>query len=74
MRGRHDCLMCSGRLDHLYFFEYLSPFFFCQLNVLFPFLIQYYHILLIITVVRLGGDKLVSCFFDCLSQGISHGM
>ena len=28
----------------------------------------------IIIVFRLGSDKLVSCFFYYLSQGISHGM
>ena len=51
-------------------------FVFCQLNfiVLFPFLIKYYHILYIIIVFRLGSDMLVSCFFYCLSQGISHGI
>ena len=43
-------------------------FVFCQLNfiVLFPFLINYDHILFIIIVFRLGSHKLVSCFF-CLS-------
>ena len=51
-------------------------FVFRQLNfiVLFPFLLKNYHILYIIIVFRLGSDKLVSCFFYCLSQGISHGM
>ena len=41
------------------FFEYLSPFCFCQLNfiVLFQFLIKYYHILFIIIVFRLGCDR-----------------
>ena len=41
------------------FFEYLSPFCFCQLNfiVLFPFLIKYYHILFIIIIFRLGCDR-----------------
>ena len=28
----------------------------------------------IIIAFRLGSDKFVSCFFCCLSQGISHGM
>ena len=44
-------------------------FVFCQLNfiVLFLFLIKYYHILFIIIIFRLGSDKLVSCFFYCLS-------
>ena len=50
-------------------------FVFCQLYliVVFSFLIKY-HILYIIIVFRLGSDKLVSCFFYCLSQEISHGM
>ena len=50
-------------------------FLFCQLDfiVLFPFLVKYYHILFII-LFRLGSEKLVSCFFYCLSHGISHGM
>ena len=43
-------------------------FVFCR--VLFPFLINYYHILFIIIVIRLGSHKLVSCFFYCLSQMI----
>ena len=45
-------------MDDLSFFEYLSPFLFCQLNfiVLFPFLIKYYHILFII-VFWLGCDR-----------------
>ena len=42
---------------------------FCQLNfiVLFPFLINYCHILFIIIVFILGSHKLVSCFFYCVS-------
>ena len=59
------------------FFEYISPFCFLSIEFhcsFFPFLIKYYHILFIIIVFRLGSDKLVSCFFYCLSQGISHGM
>ena len=41
------------------FFEYLSPFCFCQLNfiVLFPFLIKSNHILFIIIVFCLGCDR-----------------
>ena len=51
-------------------------FVFCQLNfiILFSFLIKYYHVLYVIIVFRLGSDKLVSCFFYCRFQGISHGM
>ena len=51
-------------------------FVFCKFNfiVLFPFLVNYYHILFIIIVFRLGSHMLVSCLFYCLSQGISHGM
>ena len=50
-------------------FSYLSPFCFCQLNftVLFPFRIKYNHILFLIIGFGLGYDKLVSCFFYCLS-------
>ena len=49
----------TGRLDDWSFFEYLSPFFFCQLNfiVLFPFLIKYCHILFIMIVFWLGCDR-----------------
>ena len=41
------------------FFEYLSPFCFCELNfiVLFPSLIKECHILFIIIVLRLGCDR-----------------
>ena len=35
--------------------------------VLFPFLINYSHIMFIIIVFRLGSDKFVSCIFYCLS-------
>ena len=44
-------------------------FVFCQLNfiVFFSFLLKYYYILYIIIVFRLFTDKLVSCFFYCLS-------
>ena len=51
--------ICRWRGDDLSFFEYLSPFFFCQLSfiVLFPFLIKYYHILFIIIVFWLGCDR-----------------
>ena len=42
--------------------------------VLFPFLMVYYYIMFIIIVFRLASNKLVSCFFYCLSQGIGHGM
>ena len=45
-----------------------------EFHVLFPFLINYFHILFISIVFRLGSHKLVSCFVYCLSQGISHGM
>ena len=47
------------RVDDLSFFEYLSPFCFCQLNfiVLFLFLIKYYHILFIIIVFWKGCDR-----------------
>ena len=53
------CFMQRGRVDDLSFFEYLSPFVFCQLNfiVLFPFLIKYYHILFINIVFWLGCDR-----------------
>ena len=46
------------RVDNLSFFDYSSPFWFCQLNFIvhFPFLIKYYHILLILIVFRLGSD------------------
>ena len=56
-------------MDNLSFFEYLSPFCFCQLNfiVLFPFLIKYYHILFNIIVFWWGCDRpsghLSSCPF-----------
>ena len=33
----------------------------------FPLLIECYHIMYIIIVFRLGSDKLVACFFYCLS-------
>ena len=41
-------------------FSNLSPFFFCEFNliVLFPFLIKYCNILFIIIVFRLCSDKL----------------
>ena len=43
----------------------------CQLNfiVLYPFLLKYQILFVIIIVFRLGSNKLVSCFFYCLSQG-----
>ena len=49
----------GGRVDDFSFFEYLSLFFFCQLNfiILFPFLIKYYHIMFIIIVFWLGCDR-----------------
>ena len=50
----------------LFFVNWISLYFF--------FFIKYYHILFIILVFRFGCDKLVSCFFYCLSQEISHGM
>ena len=61
-------------LSFVIFRIFKSVLFFCQLNfiVLFPFILKYYHILFITIVFRLGSDKLVSCFFYCLSQGISH--
>ena len=69
-------LFCRGGWMIFYFSIVQVHFIFCQLNFieLFPFLIKYYHILCIIIVFRLGNDKLVSCFFYCLSQGISYGM
>ena len=58
------------------FFEYLSPFCFCKLNliILFPFLIKYYHILFIIIVFRLGSDKLspVSSLPRDQSRDVTH--
>ena len=65
-----------GRVDDSSFFEYLSPFCFLSIefHVLFSFFIKYYHILFIILVFRFGCDKIVSCFFYCLSQVICHGM
>ena len=65
-----------GRGDDLSFFEYLSPFCFLsvEFHCTFSISIKYYHILFIIIVFRLGSDKLVSCFFYRLYQGISHGM
>ena len=47
-------------------------FVFCQLNfiVLLLFLINYYNILFIIIVFRLGSHKLVSCFFYSLSPRV----
>ena len=48
---------------------FLSIEFHCTFSI-----IKYYHIFFIIIVFRLGSDKLVSCFFYCLSQGISHRM
>ena len=46
-------------MNDLSFFDYLSPFCFCQLKfiVLFQFLIKYYHILFIIIVFWLGCDR-----------------
>ena len=56
-----------GRVDDMSFFDYLSPFCFCQLNfiVLVPFLIKYYHILFIIIVFWLGCDRRRDFFFSC---------
>ena len=71
---QEDHVEISGREVVICHFQNKVHFVFCQLNfiVLFLFLIKYYHILFIIIVFRLGSDKLVSCFFYCLSQGISH--
>ena len=78
-----DSTSCNWTVDDpifallIYHFSVVQDHFvFCQLNfiVLFPLVIKYYHILYIIIVFRLDSDKLVSCFFYCLSQGISHGM
>ena len=57
----------------IFSFFYCSSRFFCEMNfiVLFPFLIKYYHIMSIVMVFRLGSDKLISCLFYSLSQGIS---
>ena len=43
--------------------------FFCLVNfiVFFSFCIKCDHIMFIILVIRLGGDKLFCCLFDCLS-------
>ena len=71
------CLIFSGEGGWLVIFRiFKCILFFVNWNfiVLFPFLIKYYHIFFIIIVFRLGSDKLVSCFFYCFSQGISHGM
>ena len=44
-----------------------SPFFGTWISVFFRFFKKYYLILFIFIVFRLGSDKLVSCFFYCLS-------
>ena len=59
-----------------HFLEFLRSFCFLSIefHYVFPFLMKYYHILFFIIVFKLDSDKLVSCFFYCLSQGISHGL
>ena len=52
----------------------LNKYLFRFMYFKFPVLVKYYHILFIIIVFRLGSHKLLSCFFYCLSLGISHGM
>ena len=60
-----------GRVDDLSFFEYLSAFCFLSIEFHCTFLISYK---ILSYFVYYCSDKLFSCFFDCLSQGISHGM
>ena len=55
-------------MDDSSFFEYLSPFFLGQLNfiVFFPFLIKYYHILFIISLLSGGGGVWMICHFSII--------
>ena len=52
-------LFPRGRVDDLSFFDYLSAFCFLliEFHILFPFLINYYHIMFIIIVFWLGCDR-----------------
>ena len=58
----------------IFHFSIIKVHFVFEFHCTFTMFYQIYRILFIIIVFRLGSDKLVSCFFYCLSQGISHRM
>ena len=64
---RDSCLSSTFRGGWIIFhFSIVQVHFFCLLNfiVLFPYLIKYYHIIIIIILIWLGSDRLVETFFS----------